>query len=371
MKDVMENIFTLNLGVKKGDRVIVFTDTITDREKPGEAERKRRLELKAIARELAEAGRGICDTEYREFPSGGGHGVEPHETLWRAAFGPGAIDELERRGILGKILTKTADDRDISEAEEVFSSTASMPAAVVALSNYSTTHTRFRKFLTSIGKVRYASMPIFERSMLDGAMAVDWTGLERRTNSLKDKLTGARKIEITCANGTAITFSIEGRAVHADTGILTEPGAYGNLPAGEAFLAPLEGTAEGRLVLEWAPTRKMTNPVTVLIKKGMAVEVSGEDEYAEILSKQLKTLPLAGNVAELGIGTNERATRPDNILETEKILGTVHIALGDNAGFGGKVAVPFHQDFIFYGPTMRALKDGKWTELITEGRPCF
>ncbi len=371
MKEVMENIFTLNLGVKKEDRVIVFTDTITAYEHPGEAERERRLELMAIAKELTEAGSSLCRTEYREFPSGAGHGVEPHESLWRAAFGDKAIDELARRGILKKILTKTADDNEISEAEGIFASMAAMPAAVVALSNYSTTHTKFRKYLTSIGKVRYASMPIFERSMLYGAMAVNWKELAERTNSLKEKLSGGAKVEITSANGTSITFSIKGREVLADSGILTKPGAYGNLPAGEAFLAPLEGTAEGRLVLEWAPTRKMTAPVTVEIKKGMAVKVSGEDEYADVLSRELKEIPLAGNVAELGIGTNEKATRPDNILETEKILGTVHIALGDNAGFGGNVAVPFHQDFIFYGPTLRAFKDDKWIELIVEGKPLF
>jgi len=109
----------------------------------------------------------------------------------------------------------------------------------------------------------------------------------------------------------------------------------------------------------------------VHIKKGMAVDVSGEEEYVEVLRGELKKIPLAGNVAELGIGTNDKATRPDNILETEKILGTVHIALGDNAGFGGTVAVPFHQDFIFYGPTLRALKNDKWIDIITNGQPNF
>jgi leucyl aminopeptidase (aminopeptidase T) len=65
-----------------------------------------------------------------------------------------------------------------------------------------------------------------------------------------------------------------------------------------------------------------------------------------------------GNVAEVGIGTNERATRPDNILESEKILGTIHIALGDNSTFGGRVKTPFHQDFVFFRPTV-VLTDSK------------
>jgi len=371
MNKAMENIFTLNLGVRKDERVIIFTDTITADESPTEAERGRRLELAMIAKELAIVGRAFCHTEFVEFPSGGNHGVEPHESLWRAAFGDEAANRLAHDGLLEKILTKTADDSDISAAESIICAYAKAPAAIVALSNYSTTHTRFRKFLTETTGARYASMPIFERSMLDGAMAVDWKALVQRTLSLQEKLSCATRVKITCANGTDIGFSIEGREVMADTGILTEPGAYGNLPAGEAFIAPMEGTAEGRLVLEWAPTRKMKNPVMVDIKEGLAVSVTGDEEYASVLAKELNEMPLAANVAELGIGTNDMATRPDNILETEKILGTVHIALGDNAGFGGAVSVPFHQDFIFYGPTMKALKGDEWIDILIEGKPCF
>ena len=75
------------------------------------------------------------------------------------------------------------------------------------------------------------------------------------------------------------------------------------------------------------------------------------------------------NIAELGIGTNDRATRPDNILEAEKILGTIHIAFGDNSGFGGTVSTPFHEDYVFYGPTLTALgEDGSEDVLLSEGK---
>ena len=78
------------------------------------------------------------------------------------------------------------------------------------------------------------------------------------------------------------------------------------------------------------------------------------------------------NIAELGIGTNDRATRPDNILEAEKILGTVHIALGDNSGFGGTVSTPFHEDYVFYRPTLTAvMTDGSERTLLLDGKPVF
>ena len=214
-------------------------------------------------------------------------------------------------------------------------------------------------------------MPLFERFMLDGAMTADWKEVEKRTNNLVSMISGAETVIITSHNGTSISFSIKDRNVLPDTGILTERGSFGNLPAGEAFLAPVEGTAEGILVLEWAPTGKFHNPVELIVKKGQVVEVVGKDEFSNDLRERIRKNPLCGNIAELGIGTNDKASRPDNILETEKILGTVHIALGDNSSFGGKVSVPFHQDFIFFRPNMEVVKGEDKIEILVEGEPRF
>ena len=58
------------------------------------------------------------------------------------------------------------------------------------------------------------------------------------------------------------------------------------------------------------------------------------------------------NLAELGVGTNERAQLTGNILEDEKILGTVHVAFGASAGIGGTVAVPIHLDVVVTDATL-------------------
>ena len=46
------------------------------------------------------------------------------------------------------------------------------------------------------------------------------------------------------------------------------------------------------------------------------------------------------------MGTNDRAQLTGNILEDEKILGTVHVAFGASAGIGGTVSVPIHLDVV-------------------------
>jgi leucyl aminopeptidase (aminopeptidase T) len=337
-------IFTVNLGVKKSERVLVFTDKPTRRETLAPKEAARRGRLREIANLTADIGRGIArEITYVEYPAGGSHGKEPPARLWQAAFGRKAVEALKGEGLLEPILRKRAGAEKIEEAGKVVLRNRRQAVdAVVALSNFSTSHTTFRDFLTGLLKARFASMPLFDFPMLQGPMNVDWKALAKRTREVARVANRAVDVEITTPNGTRIAFSARGRKAHADTGLLTRPGSFGNLPAGEAFLAPVEGTARGTLVLEWAPTRKLRSPVMLTVEDGRVTGVSGEDELR----------PDNANIAELGIGTNDRAIRPDNILESEKILGTVHIALGDNSTFGGKVKTPFHQDFVFFKPTV-------------------
>ncbi|MDP2689212.1 MAG: aminopeptidase [Deltaproteobacteria bacterium] len=371
MREVLKKIFTVNLGVNRGESVLVFTDLINPEEHPSKDETRKREALRRIAMETAEAGKEFCSTAYLEFPSVMGHGKEPPEEVWRAAFGQRATEELKKKNLLVNIIAKKASAGELHEAELIIKELGSSPDCVVALSNYSTSHTRFRDYLTRCMRARYASMPLFEETMLAGAMTADWKKVEARTNRLIDRMSGGETVYVTSHNGTSISFSMKGRDVLPDTGVLTEPGSFGNLPAGEAFLAPVEGTAEGTLVLEWEPMGKLRDSVELIVREGRVAEVLGHGPFATDLRQRITDNPLVGNIAELGIGTNDKATRPNNILETEKILGTVHIAIGDNSSFGGKVSVPFHQDFIFFRPTLEVFRDGVKKELIIEGEPRF
>jgi len=371
MSDAIKKIFTVNLGVKPEEKVLVFTDIIQPSEDISDDERKRRSALVEIAKDVAKAGEGLCDVEYMEYPAVGSHGKEPPKAMWEATFGRTAVDELEKKGILGRILEKTAAPAHLKEAEETLGRLGHSPQAIIALSNYSTSHTRFRDFLTRVMGVRYASMPLFERDMLTGAMTADWKEVEKRTKRLVQMISGGDTVFITSHNGTSISFSIKDRPALPDTGILTERGSFSNLPAGEAFLAPVEGTADGVLILEWAPTGRFSKPVEVMVRGGKVVDVTGKDDFSKRLRERIEAEPLCGNIAELGIGTNEKASRADNILETEKILGTIHIAFGDNSSFGGKVSVPFHQDFIFFKPTVEVIRGEEKVEILIDGYPRF
>jgi leucyl aminopeptidase (aminopeptidase T) len=123
------------------------------------------------------------------------------------------------------------------------------------------------------------------------------------------------------------------------------------------------------MVVEYAPTRKLVSPLELVVQEGNVVEIRGNEPYRAKLEQKFTESPKNRNIAELGIGTNDRATRPDNILEAEKILGTIHIALGDNTGFGGTVSTPFHEDYVFYRPTLQIfMGDGSSRTLLDDGK---
>jgi leucyl aminopeptidase (aminopeptidase T) len=367
----IRRIFKENLGVKPLERVLVFTDRPGRGEKPSPEDSSRRAELRDLAHMFEETGRGLCrELRFLEYPAGGAHGKEPPRALWELAFGGGAVEAMDEAGLLRPILRKQARPELLEDASRIIRRRKRAAVdAVVALSNFSTSHTTFRTFLTELCGARYASMPLFEMPMITGPLGVDYREMAVRTREVARHLTRADSVHITTPEGTDISFSVKGRKGQPDTGLLTREGSFGNLPAGEAFLAPLEGTAVGRLVLLWAPTRKLGSPVTVTVEGGRAVRVEGDEPYARELSSLLAKRKDNSNIAELGVGTNPLATRPDNILESEKIMGTVHIAFGDNSSFGGVVKTPFHQDYVFFRPTVRLVsaRHGE-ADLLRDGK---
>ena len=368
---VLRNIFTKNLAIRKNERVLV----VTDRPVPGELldgrTAEQRTRLSCIAFLAAEIGKTVArEVVCLEYASVGAHGIEPPAMAWERAYGGKTVAGLRRRRLLGRLLAKRITDREMKTAEDIVRRhKADAVDAVIALSYFSSSHTRFRDLLTRICGTRYASMPLFDVNMLEGPMRADGKALAARTKTIAAAFAGTESIAVKTPNGTDISFSVAGRPAGIDTGLLKSAGAFGNLPAGEVYFALVEGTAKGKLVLAWAPERELGSAVTLIVRNGLVVDIIGTDHYALELEKKLSERIENRNIAEFGIGTNDMAKRPENILESEKILGTIHIALGDNSSFGGKVQAPFHQDFIFFRPTVQVIsKKGKKMVLMKQGK---
>ena len=154
--------------------------------------------------------------------------------------------------------------------------------------------------------------------------------------------------------GTDIHFPIAGRQAFASSGIFRNKGQWGNLPTGEAYLAPVEGGSQGVVVVDgsMAGVGVVRTPIRIAVEDGYATTITGGTEAATLRALlDAHGLP-ARTVAEFGIGTNDRAILTGVILEDEKVMGTIHVAFGDNKSMGGSVRVASHLDGLVKSPTV-------------------
>jgi leucyl aminopeptidase (aminopeptidase T) len=244
------------------------------------------------------------------------------------------------------------DERASHAAEPPDALAAAMAASDVVLAPtvQSLSHTAARKAASERG-ARIGTLPGVTEEMLARVMSADMEGLRRKGRALADALTGASEARITCANGSDLRLGLEGREAISDAGELSTPGAFGNLPCGEGFIAPVEGTCEGPLVVDGsiAAVGIPDEPVTLTVAAGRLADATGA-AGARLMELLTEHGPEATTVAELGIGSNEKATLTGNVLEDEKILGTVHVAFGASAAIGGTVQVPVHLDCVVMKP---------------------
>jgi leucyl aminopeptidase (aminopeptidase T) len=213
----------------------------------------------------------------------------------------------------------------------------------IAPTSRSLSHTSARKRATDAG-ARGATMPGVTEDMLGRVMAVDFDTMAARSKAVAAVLEAGTRARVTCPRGTDLRLAIDGRAGISDDGELSARGAFGNLPCGEGFIAPAFG--EGTVVaLSLAPLGISTEPARLTVAEGRIVAAEGGlgPQFIELLLAQGE---LGTNLAELGVGTNDRARLTGNVLEDEKILGSVHVAFGASAGIGGTVSVPIHLDVV-------------------------
>ncbi|WNS76590.1 aminopeptidase [Bacillus sp. DTU_2020_1000418_1_SI_GHA_SEK_038] len=221
---------------------------------------------------------------------------------------------------------------------------------VLCITKHSLTHTKARKLASASG-ARIATMPGITIDMLQkGAITADYIEVEKLTECYSKLLDAGSAVVIKKEN-THLSFSIQGRESIRSTGIFREKGESGNLPSGESYIAPIEDSANGTILVDGtiAGIGVLSEPITLTIENGRLMEASGTDG--------MKLLELLGdgkgrNIAEFGIGTNKSARLTGNLLEDEKVFGTVHIAFGSNKSFGGENEAGVHIDCVINEPSV-------------------
>lgn len=289
-------VFENNLNLKKDEKVVIITDD--------------RMRREAMPFYEAACIKGN-ETVFLQFPANYKSGEEPP-----------------------LIIAQAMKDADVA----------------LCVTSASLTHTHAKKEAAATG-TRIGTMPGMTLSMLEkGAIEADPKVVEELTAKFTTLLDQASDVTIE-KDGEVLSFSIADRKGIASTGIFREKGQSGNVPSGEAFIAPLETSANGKLVVDGsiAQIGKVTEAVTLTIENGRLVEATGDqgEDLLTLLGKDKGRL-----IAEFGIGTNPAARITGVVLEDEKVFGTIHIAFGSNKPFGGETEAGVHIDCVVKAPTV-------------------
>jgi leucyl aminopeptidase (aminopeptidase T) len=242
---------------------------------------------------------------------------------------------------------------------------AAMQAADVFLAptSKSLSHTRARSAATDAG-ARGATLPGITEDVFTTGLDADYERIAAHCEDVLAQVADADEVRVTTELGTDITFEAGEREWLADTGMVHEAGAFSNLPAGEVFVAP--ETANGRFVVDGTmmPYERLDDGQTLAfdVEDGQVVNIEDDRIAEQFADLAADAGDAVYNLAELGIGTNVAVTDlVGSVLLDEKAAGTVHIAIGDDAGIGGDTDAPIHSDGVIQDPTVYA--DGEEVEL--------
>jgi aminopeptidase len=231
--------------------------------------------------------------------------------------------------------------------------------------------------------------PSISRSMFVKTVPIDYAELRDRCRRVKAALDGAAFVRVSNPDGTDVRIGLADRIAKCDDGDYSIPGSGGNLPAGEVFVSPALGSAEGTIVFggsisDTAGDILIREPIRCSVSGGFVTEISGGSEAARLRAaleegaagavhmaeegklgreKAAEYARNARNIGELGIGLNPKAEIVGNMLEDEKAFRTCHFAIGSN--YDEDAPALIHLDGLVTRPTIVAIREnGK--ELVIE-----
>ncbi|MBI4163298.1 MAG: aminopeptidase [Candidatus Aenigmarchaeota archaeon] len=227
---------------------------------------------------------------------------------------------------------------DWEEAPDFASSSLKKCNAAVILTSKSLSHTKASKEATEVG-VRIVSLPGATEDVLNRSLDVDYASINKLNQKLIELILKSQTVTIQSPRGTNLKFRVDPeRQVINDNGLYYKEGDIGTLPPGRILLAPVEGSSEGKVVIDGSILdQTVDSPIKLTVQNGRVTDVAG-GKAAKKLQALIPTLgPETIGLCEFGIGTNLKAKISGLTLEDEKSFGNCYVALGNNLGIGGRL----------------------------------
>lgn len=221
---------------------------------------------------------------------------------------------------------------------------------------YSITHTHAVKNAAAAGARLIVMTDFTEEMMIRGGLEANFEELKPACKRVAAAFADGSRIKLTTPAGTHLEMDISGRRGNALYGMV-EPGEFSTAPTVEANVSPVEGSANGRIVVDasipYIGIGVITEPITVEVKDGFITRIEGARQ-AEMLRKDLESQGDRSvyNIAELGVGLNPKCRMCGSMLEDEGVISTCHIGIGTNITLGGHTKAPVHYDLLVWEPTV-------------------
>lgn len=216
---------------------------------------------------------------------------------------------------------------------------------------------------------RAAFLGVSQQQLADsfwGGVNVDYQKLQAAAKAGIASLAAGKEVHLTNPNGTDLRMRIEGRKVLASDGVISDEdvkqgGAACSvyLPAGEVYVTPVPGTAEGKVVVDQQHFQGKVIPgFTLTVSGGKVVSMSARSGLEPL--KELYDAAAAGKevfgFVDIGINPSVRHAPGSRMLSWVP-AGMVTVGIGDNRWAGGENSVPFGLNSFLPGSTLKV--DGK------------
>jgi leucyl aminopeptidase (aminopeptidase T) len=205
---------------------------------------------------------------------------------------------------------------------------------------------------------RYLTVPGLTWATLrrGGPFEADFAALGEHARMLAAKIDAASEFHLTSPAGTDLRGSFTGRHGRPLWGLADRPGGYAAPPDVEVGAAPVEGTAEGTVVVDgsvlFLGPDQLPGPIELTFVAGQLVELEGAEAWRLRDAIELSGDERMSNLAEVSIGLNPLSRPGGSALELEGIVGGAHVALGNNVPYGGDVDARAHIDCVLLEATL-------------------
>ncbi len=223
---------------------------------------------------------------------------------------------------------------------------------IFGIRSFSLLHTKARNQASKKG-AKFLSLPDYVNTINSKSLKIDFHKLGKNAYKVKHVLDKSKNIYIFSKEGTNLFASIKNRKANAAPGYCKKNGDVSSPPDIETNIAPIEYSANGKIVIDGSIPHpllgKLTNKITLEISDGKIKNIVGAK--SNILKKIFKNNGNKSKIlGEIGFGLNNKAKISGNMLEDEGVYGSIHFGFGSNLTFGGKIKTSFHLDMVIKKP---------------------